>query len=291
MPDSMKKLREPAALATVAFVGLGLIGLLIGLLSPDGDGGFGSFSDRSYTASGLFLSFDFAIALTIAVYLANHAAGGPLAKARLITLAALVEAAVAIVFGVITMLAAFGADGVGGSAKFGNFLGGLGTLAVLAVAAWYVWLTWQQHAPAKAPVAQAPAWSGGYPVQQQYGQPPQPQPGQYPGQQAGQYPGQPQPQGQPQAPGQQNPPPGGFGWTPQQQAGQAADRTQLLPPVPGGPAGFAASPQPWNPAAPQPGPGQNPGQNQGRPQQPGQPGEQPQQPSGPFSVGDWRSDS
>ena len=220
MPDSIKKLREPAALATVAFVGLGLIGLLIGLLfPPDSDGGFGSFSDRSYTASGLFLSFDFAIALAIAVYLANHAAGAPLAKARLITLIALVEAAVAIVFGVITMLAAFGADGVGGSAKFGNFLGSLGSLAVLAVAAWYVWLSWQQHAPAKTPAAaQSPAWSGGYPSQPQYGQP---QPGQYPGQQAGQYPGQPQ----------------------------------------------------------------HPGQSGEQAQQP------PQQQSGPFSVGDWRSDS
>lgn len=300
MPDSIKKLREPAALATVAFVGLSLLGLLITLLfPPSGDGE--TFSDRAFNASGLFLSFDFAVALAIAVYLANHAGDGPLGKARLITLAALVEAAVAVVFGVVTMLSSFGADGVGGSSKFGNFLGALGGLAALTVAAWYVWLTWQQHAPAKAPAApaQSPAWSGGYPAQQQYGQP---QPGQYPGQpqsglsqpglsQSGQYPGQ------PQQPGQQTPPPGGFGWTPQQHADQGTDRTQLLPPVSSAPAGFAPSPQPWNPAAPQPGQGQAqpqppqpqyPGQHPGE-SQPGQSG--PQQQSGPFSVGDWRSDS
>ena len=135
MPDSIKKLREPAALATVAFVGLSLLGLLIALLlPPSADGVTEPFSDRAYGLSGQFLSFDFAIALALGVYLANHA-GEAIAKARLITLIALVEAAVAVVFGVVTMLSAFGADGDGGSSKFANFLEALGGLAAVAVAA------------------------------------------------------------------------------------------------------------------------------------------------------------
>ncbi|HEV2634311.1 MAG TPA: hypothetical protein VGX23_04130 [Actinocrinis sp.] len=289
MPDSIKKLREPAALAAVAFVGLSLLSGVIALLFSSG--GI-PFSDRSLETGGRFLDFDVALGLAIGVYLANHAGPAPLAKARLITLVALVEAAVAVVFGVVTMLAAFGADDTQGSDKFASFLAALGALAAVAVAAWYTWLTWQQHAataaPAPAPAGQQ-AWAGGYASQSQpqYGQP---QPGQYPGPgQSGQYPGQPQ---QP-AGGQQVPPPGGFGWTPQHQPqqpplppAQAADRTQMLPPVTGAPAGFAPDPQPWNPSAPQPG--------QSQAQLPAQPQELPPPPpphSGPFSVGDWRSDS
>lgn len=303
MPDAIKKLREPAALAAVVFVGLSLLGLLISLLFPPSVDGVSAstFSERSFSESTQFLSAAFAAALAFAVYLANHA--GPAAgKARLVTLIALIETAVTLVFGVVTLLAAFGVSGEG-SASFSNFLEGLGGLATVAIAGWYTWLTWQQHA-AQPAQAQQPGWTGGYNTQQgQY--PGQPQQGQYPGQpQAPQYPGQPQP-------GPQTPPPGGFGWTPQAQvastqvaATQAVDRTQLLPPVPTAPPGFAASPQPWNPAGPgtaqpgQPQPGQLP---PGQGQQPGQPGpnqaqsdqQQGQQlpPGGPFSVGDWRSDS
>jgi len=297
MPDAIKKLREPAALAAVAFVGLSLLGLLIGLLfPPSADGVSESFSDLSAQYSTQILSPVFAAAVAFAVYLANHGGGAALAKAKTITLIALIETGIAVVFGLVTLFAAFGVSG-GGSSTFANFLVGLGGLAALAVALWYVWLTWQQHAP--APAAQPQPW-GGYNPQQT---------GQYPGQpqQPGQYPGQPQPgqpqgqyPGQPQT-GQQTPPPGGFGWTPQQPGGapgqQAGDRTQLLPPVPSAPQGFAASPQPWNPA----GPGGAPQLGQSQPgQQPQQPGQQPgaqgqqgqQQPGGgPFSVGDWRSDS
>lgn len=303
MPDAIKKLREPAALAAVVFVGLSLLGLLISLLFPPSVDGVteSTFSERSFSESTQFLSAVFAAALAFAVYLANHAGTAAVAKAKLVTLIALIEAAVALVFGVVTLLAAFGVSDEG-SSTFSNLLVGLGGLATIAIAGWYTWLTWQQHA-AQPAQPQQPGWTGGYNTQQPGQYPGQPQQGQYPGQpQAPQYPGQ-------QQPGQQSPPPGGFGWTPQQQvastqvnATQPVDRTQLLPPVPSAPPGFAASPQPWNPAGPgpaQPGqPGQAqqpgqlpPGQQPGQPNQnPNQPGQQPP-PGGPFSVGDWRSDS
>ena len=308
MPDAIKKLREPAALAAVAFVGLSLLGQLIDLLFPPSSQGL-PFSDRAYYASGQFLSADFAIGLAVAVFLANHAGGVALAKAKLVTLIALIEGGLLVVFGLVTLFASFGADG--SEDKISNFLSGLGGLAALGIALWYTWLTWQQHAAAAAAAKpqqqQQQPWAGGYNTQQPGQYPGQPQPGQYQGQpQPGQYPAPGQPQ-----PGPQTPPPGGFGWTPQQQGGapgsQAADRTQLLPPVPSAPQGFAASPQPWNPAGPGGAPqlGQSQGgqsqlgQSQGgqpQPGQPPQPGQQPQpgqpgQPGGPFSVGDWRSDS
>jgi hypothetical protein len=296
MPDAIKKLREPAALAAVAFVGLSLLGLLIGLLIPQSVDGVSTstFGERSYNSDSQFLGIGIAAGVAFAVYLANHVSEGPLGKAKLITLIALIEGAVATLFGLVTLFAAFSADTGSGTASFANFLTGLGGLAALLVALWYTWLTWKTHAPALAPAAVPQPWAGGYATQQgPYGQPPQ-----------GQYPGQPQPgylgQSLTQQPGQpQTPPPGGFGWTPQQQA-PSAEHTQVLPPVPGGPQpGFAPAPQPWNPAAPSGAPQLNPGQSGALPPQqqqppaqpqPGQP-QQPQQGSGPFSVGDWRSDS
>jgi hypothetical protein len=259
MTDAMKKLREPAAVAAVVFAGLSLLVALLNLLAPPG--GSGSFADVAANQVDGFLSVLVAAAAAFGVYLANHA-GPVVLKARLITLVALIEFGVAALFGVICVLAMFGASG--GQSRFYEFIDAVGRAAVVAVAAWYVWLTWQQHAAVR-PAPAAPSWQQSGPGYQQPGQ---------------------------QAPGQQ-PPPGGFGWTPQQpqQPGGAplqgivgppapfggADRTQMLPPIPGGPVnpqqmpqgagqppmgaarqpplpptmqGYAAQPNPWSPGGP-----------------------------------------
>lgn len=265
MPETLKKLREPAALAAVAFAGLALLVAVINLLAPP-SGGAVNFADRSYQSVDSFLDVVVAAAAAFAVYLANHLAPA-LAKARLITLAALVEMGVALLFGVVTALAQFGAQGVDGESKFLNFLLAAGHGALVAVSALFVWLTWQilnpgGQRPAAGRPGQYGGWSGG------------PGAGTGAGTGGQQYP-------------QAAPPPGGFGWTPQQggtpgqshagqpqsgqnpgqsgptafgQQGQAGfgqqgqgvagapqpfggDRTQLLPPVQGGqqpgqPAGY-----------------------------------------------------
>ncbi|MGH6657918.1 MAG: hypothetical protein ACRDVE_22240 [Actinocrinis sp.] len=243
MPETLKKLREPAALAAVLFAGLVLLVGVINLLAPPSSGGVSEpFANRAADQVGRFLSLDVAIAVAVGVYLANHVAPA-LPKARLITLIALVESGVAVVFGVITGLAQFGAGGLGGEGKFLGFLAAVGGAAVVGVAALYVWTTWQTHA------AQSPRPAGG----QRF------QPGGGNWQGGGGAGGA----GEQQYP-QQSPPPGGFGWTPQQgqqqppQAGQqgqsgptafgqqqvpgagaaqqpfGVDRTQLLPPVQAG---------------------------------------------------------
>jgi hypothetical protein len=312
MTDAMKKLREPAALAAVGYAGLSVLTALLNLLIPPSSEGVSEpFSNLAYDLASDFFSVTVAAAAAFAVYLANHS-GPSVLRARLITLAALIELGVAALFGVICTLALFGSQGEPGQSKFYEFLHSIGSGAVVAVAGWYVWLTWQQHAA----VRPAPAtWQGGpgYP----------PQPGQMPGQQV--------------------PPPGGFGWTPQQQPGApgqgggpvvppsqfGAERTQLLPPVPGGPVvqrpaldgsqsqivtqqpgvtqsqppivpptmqGYAAQPDPWSPGGPAqqqqpqqpPAPPVSPDQQFPQQQPAQQPGQQP--PANPFSVGDWRSE-
>jgi hypothetical protein len=309
MSDTLKKLREPAALAAVVFAGLVLLVAVINLLAPPSSYGNEPFSNRAYDQVTAFLDVTVAVALALSVYLANYLEPA-LAKARLITLIALIEAGVAALFGVVSALALFGASGVPGEAKFLRFLQGVGGGAAVAAAGLFVWLTWQQLAPAPKATVGHPggqfggAWPGGGPG-------------------AGQ--GYPQPQ--------QAPPPGGFGWAPQQQPqspygqqpgvpGQGvpnqpqpqpqpfggSDRTQFLPPVPSMPPapaaspstpqgqpplppmmqGYAPQPAPWSPA----GPG-NPGGQPQAPQQqsqPVRPEEPEQQPGGPFPIGDWRSE-
>lgn len=253
MPDTLKKLREPAALAAVAFAGLALLVAVINLLAPPSSNGFSEpFANRAHDQVGAFLDVVVAAAAAFAVYLANHVAPA-LAKARVVTLAALVEMGVALLFGVVTALAQFGADGIDGEGKFLTFLLALGEGAVVAVSALFVWSTWQILNPqSPRPAAGQPgAFGGGWPGGpgsgtggQQYPQaaPPPggfgwaPQPGGQQGQpQPAQHPGQ----SGPTAFGQQGQGVGAVG-APQPFGG---DRTQLLPPVQGGqqpgqPAGY-----------------------------------------------------
>jgi hypothetical protein len=273
MPETLKKLREPAAFAAVVYAGVVILVGIINLLAPPGTGGSSvPFSDRAFEQSTVFLDLDIAASIAFAVYLANHVAPA-LAKARQITLAALVEAGLAALFGVVTALAQFGASGVDGESKLLKFLSAAGGAAVVAVAGLFVWLTWQTFAPARPAQGQGGAFVGGnWPgnpgaggpgsgagVGQQYGQPAPPPGGFGWSPQQGTQPvgGQPMPPafGQhpnPQ-PGQQPGQPGGYGQPPQgapQPFG--ADRTQMLPPVQSGQPMF----------------GQQPGQQSGH--QPGQ---------------------
>jgi hypothetical protein len=286
MTDAIKKLREPAALGAAAYAGLSVLASVIELLFTGG----GSFSDTAAGQLGNLLNFPAALAIAIAVYLANHV-DPALAKARLITLAALATAAVAAVFGLVAFFASFGAD-VTGTDKFAFFLSGVGGAAAIGVAGWYAWLTWQTHAPARpaAAPAAAPApgvgvnWGAAAP-QQPAGQPQQPGAGQ----QVPQSPQGQQPAGFAWSPGNPNeqtayiPPQAAPGpqtlqaqqsstgsysvpptvrqpGQPQQQPPQAQPtqpqqhgdaRTQMMPPVPPTMQEYAPNPQPWQPGAPQ----------------------------------------
>jgi hypothetical protein len=288
MSDTLKKLREPAALAAVSYAGLVLLAAVINLLVPPSyNGATQSFASRAYDQATTFLSLSVALAIAAAVYLANEISP-ELGRSRLVTLVALCEGGVAALFGVVTALALFGADGPPGQTKFAQFFAALGGAAVVAVATWYAWLTWQKHAVKPQQAHPAP-WPGG---------PGAGGPG-YPQQQA-------------------SPPPGGFGWSPQQQQqpqqpqqppygavpGQqfGGERTQMLPPVPGGvnpvaptqaqPAvppmmqEYQAQPQPWSPGV---GGGQQVPQ-QGQPQQQPQSEQDQRSNSGGFPIGDWRSE-
>jgi hypothetical protein len=320
MPETLKKLREPAALAAVLFAGLALLVAVINLLAPPSSNGYSEpFANRAHDQVGAFLNVVVAAAAAFAVYLVQHVAPA-LAKARLVTMAALGELGVALLFGVVTALAQFGADGVDGEGKFLTFLLALGEGAVVAVAALFVWQTWQLVNPQPArPAAGQPGqfgggWTGGPGAggQQQYAQPAPPPGGfgwapQQGAQQTGQQPGQPAPA------------PSGFG---QPQPG--SDRTQLLPPVQGqhqpaagypqppqppvppqpaaglgGPGAhqqqlpvpptmqdYAAQGNPWSPSGAGSAPPAHPGQAQ---QIPPARTEEPEQ-RGPFQVGDWRSE-
>lgn len=314
MTDAIKKLREPAALGAAAYAALSILASVIELLFTSG----GSFSDTAAGQMGNLLNFPAALAIAIAVYLANHVEPA-LPKARLITLVALGTAAAGAVFGVVAFFATFGAD-VSGTDKFAFFLAGLGGAAALGVSGWYAWLTWQTHAPARpaAPAAPSAAAGTGWGAPQQ--QAPQQQGGQQP-QQPGQGQGQ-QPAGFSWSPGNVNeqtayiPPQGPAGpqtlqaqqsptgsysvpgsLRPGQQPGQQnpqAQQTQMMPPVPPTMQEYAPNPQPW-----QPGPG---GQVPPQPQQnvPNPPPTRPMPPhetptqqaegegQGPFGVGNWQ---
>lgn len=312
MTDAIKKLREPAALGAAAYAALSILASVIELLFTSG----GSFSDTAAGQLGNLLNFPAALAIAIAVYLANHLEPA-LPKARLVTLVALGTAAVAGVFGLVAFFASFGAD-VSGTDKFAFFLSGAGGAAAIGVAGWYAWLTWQTHAPARPaapapnvaaganwggpqqpqqpPVAQqAPhgqqqpgfAWSPGNVNEQTAYIPPQapaagPQTLQAQQSATGSYSVPPtiRQQGQPGQPGPQQ--------QAQQQHGGDA-RTQMMPPVPPTMQEYAPSPQPW-----QPGPGGAPTPPpQTRPMQPGEtptqvPENERNEGQGPFGVGNWQ---
>lgn len=231
MTDAINKLREPAAFAALGYAGLSLLAALLNLLiPPSSDGVSEAFSGRAADQAPNFLSVTVAAAAVFALYVANRQRNG-LMRARLITLIGLVELGAGLVLGALCTLIQFG-DQAPAQSKFYAFLELVGRALVVAVATWYAWLAWQQHAAVR-PAPGGDAWQGGAPS----GAPGYPQ-----GNQA--------PFGQQQQP-QQGPPPGGFGWTPQQQqpptqqfnpAGPGAgpqqppfgtDRTQMLPPVPG----------------------------------------------------------
>jgi hypothetical protein len=316
MTDAIKKLREPAALGAAAYAALSILASAIELLFTSG----GSFSDTAAGQLGNLLDFPVALAIAIAVYLANHV-DPVLPKARLITLVALGTSAVAAVFGVVAFFASFGAD-VSGTDKFAFFLSGAGGAAAIGVAGWYAWLTWQTHAPARpaapAAPAQAPVAGANWGGPQQPGVPPQ-QPGHGAapqGQQPGGFawsPGNvneqtayipPQAPAGPQTLQAQQSPTGSYsvpgamrpgqqqGVPPQQpqhpqQPGDA--RTQMMPPVPPTMHEYAPNPQPW-----QPGPGgatAAPQHNVPPQQQPAQPAENERNDGGaqgPFGVGNWQ---
>jgi hypothetical protein len=315
MTDAHKKLHEPAALAAAAYAALSILASVIELLFTSG----GSFSDTAAGQLGNLLSFPVALAVAIAVYLANHV-DPVLPKARLITMVALGTIALAAVFGVVAFFASFGAD-VSGTDKFAFFLAGAGGAAAIGASGWYTWLAWQAHAPARPAAPQAPAagpgpanWGG----PQQPGVPPQPQqPGAAPqGQQPAGFSWSPgnaneqtayiAPQAQPAAPqtlqAQQSPTgsysvPGSLRPQPgQQQPGQPGQpqapqqpgdaRTQMMPPVPPTMQEYAPNPQPWQPGPGGAAPQQNvPPQHQ---QQPTQPAEPENGGQGPFGVGNWQ---
>ena len=254
MTDAIKKLREPAALAAAAYAALSVLASVIELLFSGG----GNFSAKAAGQTGSLLSFPVALALAIAVFLANHVEPA-LVKARLVTLVSLITAGVAAVFGLVSFFAGFGYGGYDSTGKVAYFLAGAGGGLALAVAAWYVWLSWQTHAPARVAEPAAAPQAGG-PVgwgapQGQAGQPQQ--------QQAG-------PGGAPQ--GQQ---PAGFGWTP----GNPNEQTAYLPPqaAPGPQTLQAQQSHSGTYSVPQ-------AQQQGQPGQHSQPG-QPGQPQGHDAYG------
>ncbi|HZP50044.1 hypothetical protein [Actinocrinis sp.] len=224
MPETLKKLREPAALAAVVFAGLTLLVAVINLLAPPSSNGFSEpFANRAHDQVGTFLDVVVAAAAAFAVYLANHVTPA-LAKARLITLAALVEMGVALLFGLVTALAQFGADGIGGEGKFLTFVMAIGEGVVVVVAALFVWMTWQILNPQTArPSGQGSQYGGGWTAG--------PGAGTGAGQGGQQY-------------AQPGPPPGGFGWTPQQGAGQPGQQAGQP-----GPAGFGQQPGQSGPTA------------------------------------------
>jgi hypothetical protein len=297
MSDTLKKLREPAALAAVAFGGLWLLAAVINLLVPPSyNGATQSFASRAYDQAPDFLNFFVALAIGIAVYLANEVEP-PLARAKVVTLAALIEGGVAAVFGVVTALALFGADGPPAQTKLAQFFIALGGAAVVAVAAWYAWLSWQPHAVPKA--QPAPGAGAAWPGASGYPQQPSPPPGGF-----GWAPQQPQSQSPYAQPGV------GLPGQPQQQPGSptpfGSDRTQMLPPVQQGGAqpgqglpgaqtqaqpalpptmqGYAPQAQPWSPGVT----GQQQVPQQPQQQQPQS--EQDQRPGGGFPIGEWRSE-
>lgn len=280
MTDALSKLREPAALGAAAFAALMTLAAVINLLFTSG----GSFSDTAYADTGNLLSFEVAIAVAAAVYLANHVFPA-LEKARLITLVALITVAVAGVLGLVSFFAGFGAQGASGTDKFTYFLGGAAGAIVIGLAAWYAWLTWQTHAPARPAAPITPVAPGGWtppqPAQQQ-GQGGGVGQGGGMGQQGGL--GQQSAMPQQQAGGAQQD--AGFGWRP----GNAAEQTAYLPPQGGnGPQTLQAQQSPTGSFAVQPQPGQQPQ----HPQQGGQPGQghgvQPGQPGQPQGGSDQRT--
>ncbi len=258
--EALQKLREPAAFALIGAAGLQLLAGLISLFS------YGGFTLNAYGESagyGLFANLQLALAVVTAVILATWGRTSP--QARNVVLAALGVAGLALLFGLLSLLAGLVAEGPGGASKAAMFFWAVSKLVVCGAAAYFVFHHFQAMQPARP--APAPGMGGqvygGQPPYgqdqygQQYGQPGQQQYGQY---------GQ-DPYGQPQQ-GQQQ-----YGAPEQQQYGQQGQQY-------GQPDYGQQQGQPGQPAQPDYGQQQYGQPQQGQPGQPGQQqygGQQPDQ--------------
>ncbi|MET8088990.1 hypothetical protein [Micromonospora sp. NPDC005220] len=250
-----KPLRELAALALLGANAVFLFVGLLRLIAPNDDS---SFTDRAGSAFDAFIGVEAVGLPLLAVLLATHISP-VLAKAKLITQAALIEYAVSALFGTLTML--IWTVGRLAEAEVLDALLGVLTrfawMVIFAIAAWVVYTIWRAHYYVPRPKPQPgvygqphpgqphPGWpqqQGGWPAQPggqpQGGWPAAGQPGGYP---PAQYPGQFGQQSPPfQAP--QSPPPHPQSAPPFQAAPQSAPPfPQSAPP---------ANPAPPSPAAP-----------------------------------------
>ncbi|WP_433266991.1 hypothetical protein ACQPWR_04925 [Micromonospora vinacea] len=260
-----KPLRELAALA---LLGANAVFLFVGLLRLIAPNDYSSFTDRAGSAFYAFIGVEAVGLPLLAVLLATHISP-VLAKAKLITQAAVVEYAVSALFGTLTML--IWTVGRLAEAEVLDALLGVLTrfawMVIFAVAAWVVYTIWRAHYYVPRPKPQPgvygqaqPGWpqqQGGWPAPGQPGGQPQggwpapghpgghPQAGGYP--QAGQY-GQPSPPFQ--AP--QSAPPFPQSGPPHPQSAPPFQAPQSAPPFPqsGPPANPAPQSAPPSPAAP-----------------------------------------
>ncbi|MEU1588867.1 hypothetical protein [Micromonospora sp. NPDC005710] len=184
-----KPLRELAALA---LLGANAVFLFVGLLRLIAPNDYSSFTDRAGNAFFAFVGMEAVGLPLLAVLLATHISP-VVAKAKLITQAAVVEYAVSALFGTLTML--IWTVGRLAEAEILDALLGVLTrfawIVIFAVAAWVVYTIWRAHYYVPRPKPQPGVYG-------------QPQPG-WPQQQGG-WPAPGQPGGQPQggwpAPGQ-----------------------------------------------------------------------------------------
>ncbi|WP_198653080.1 hypothetical protein [Actinocorallia populi] len=263
--EALQKLREPAAFALIGAAGLQLLAGLISLFS------YGGFTLNAYGEAagyGLFTNLHLALGVAAAVILVTWGRTSP--QARTVVMAALGVAGVALLLGLLSLLAGLVAEGPGGASKAAMFFWAVSKLVVCGAAAYFVFLHFQAMQPARP--APAPGMGGQvYGAQPQYGQDQygQQQYGQQ-GQQYPQYGGQ-DPYAQPQQgqqPGQQQ-----YGAPEQQQYGQQQYGQQP------GQADYG-QPQQGQPAQP----------DYGQPQQPyGQPdyGQQQYGQQPPADQGQW----
>jgi hypothetical protein len=177
-------LREIAALALLGATAIFLFLALLDLLIPYRLGAGPGLTRRSVDSFGGFVNLVTIGFPFLAVLLATHLSP-EVARARLITLVALIEYAVSAVFGALFgLLVGFVVlvdDSFRGA--FQALLSRAAWLALLAVAGWAVFLVWQgRFQTAKQPAAAPPGYgpqpgygppSGGYgPPQPGYGPPP-----------------------------------------------------------------------------------------------------------------------
>jgi hypothetical protein len=171
MTEATKRLRDPAALALVAFVVVELVLSIFDLLV----GGGMSFGDRAASSALSILDVTHVGALVGALVLV-YAFGEPSRYAGLVTKVALGAFGVSLLFGVIAVCGAL-ASNASGHVRTDVFLNGVVLLVVFAVGAWFTRLVYLKNAPAKpamrpgwpAPQAGYQPWAGGQDAQQSQG--------------------------------------------------------------------------------------------------------------------------